>query len=82
MDVSRRCVGFTRFSPNAGSREPNAGTNRPGAARDAANTQENQGGADMVRRLLVERYKPKLTVLSNRKGVLDIDTAGGRTRRG
>jgi hypothetical protein len=33
----------------------------------------------MVRRLLVERYKPKLTVLSNRKGVLDIDTVKGCT---
>ena len=33
----------------------------------------------MVRRLLVDRYKPKLTVLSNRKGVLDIDTVKGCT---
>lgn len=32
-----------------------------------------------MRRLLVERYKPKLTVLSNRKGVLDIDTVKGCT---
>ena len=33
----------------------------------------------MVRRLLVERYKPKLTVSSNRKGVIDIDTVKGCT---
>jgi hypothetical protein len=33
----------------------------------------------MVRRLLVERYKPKLTVSGNRKGVLDVDTVKGCT---
>ena len=48
---------------------------RPRTLTGIKNTKE----ANIVRRLLVERYKPKLTVTSNRKGVLDIDTVKGCT---